>query len=365
MKRIGTVGEKIALEALIEMRNDQESSRDKLTYVKSMYDEGIATEGATNNIKGQLIQKLYLDILGKSNIDFGKIPNSKGNFANYEHYQMIQESIDALNMLMENKPKELEILNKLNENIITLRSDFEFGFKFDIEIIQLTYNMSVMTLFGLLNYCVSVYTNYLKEVNGITMKFGKVKKNDLIVVNSAASLNKIFSSGEWTNIVKTFKGKDSHLLGSILGAATSFSTQGIGAALSAVASSPIAIPVIVTVSVVSLLVILRWVIYYFYELSAKVDSFVSIQKEFLDTYMSRTKDSDTAVAKQQKMLAKLEGISNTIDARIFRADTAAKREISKSNKKDFSMAEINDTNKSVSSTMKSSEEDNTTQITFF
>lgn len=349
MKKLGTIAEQIVLESLTEMRNDQESPRERLTYIKTIYDDGIATEGVTNNIKGQLVQKLYTDVLSKTNIDFGTIPDSKGNFLDYQYYQLITESIDALNVLMEKKPKEFIELTTLYDNLISLRSDFEYGFKFDIEIIKLTYNVAIMSLFGLLNYCVSVYTNYLREVNGITMKFGKVKKKDLVIVNSVTSLNRLFKSGEWTNIVKSFKGKDSQLLGELLGSVSLFASKGIGAAVSGIASAaaPIAIPVLVVVAIIALLTIIRWLIYYFYELSSKIGVFASTQKEFLDIYMRKTKDSDSAVTKQKAMLNSLESISNSIEAKVFRADANTKREISKSNR-DYSMQELTDTNSSVS-----------------
>jgi hypothetical protein len=96
----------LALEAFVDIRNDQ-PPKDRLHYFDVVLE-------SSEDTRGTLIQKLYVDIISKSNIDFGKIPDSKGDLTKYEYYNEISESIGALNKLVDSaKSDELAMLNNL------------------------------------------------------------------------------------------------------------------------------------------------------------------------------------------------------------------------------------------------------------
>ena len=131
----------IILENFNEMMLAQDA-KDRLHYID------IATEAALSPAgKSKLIQQLYVDIVSKSNIDFGKIPDSKGNITAYAYYDPMYRSIAALNQLFaDKKVDELDLTNKLHDMIITCRSDFEYGYRYDIAIIQNNFSRPVSSL---------------------------------------------------------------------------------------------------------------------------------------------------------------------------------------------------------------------------
>ena len=313
----------MAMESFRDIMNDQ-PSKDKLHYID------IVLEATNNAAKGALTQKLYTEIISKSNINFGKIPDSKGDLTKYEYYKTLNDSIDALNQILEGAQlEELAMLNKLFDMVISLRSDFEFGFKFDVEIIKLTYNTSVMSLFEMVNLCIMAYTNYLKDTSAISIDFGKVKKNDLLVTRSVASLLKLYENGEWAMILKQTKGDPSNLLGGLV------SLDTVSKAVS------VSKPVQVIAALIALLLSLRLLISLYYSSAAKIDRYVTTQKDFLAlAIVNDTDNTDKSLTRQHKMLSKLESISNFIEVHILKSDSDAKKALTQSNKENFKKEEL-------------------------
>jgi len=329
----------LALEALIDIRNSQ-PPKDRLHYFD------VVLEGDTN--RGTLIQKLYVNIISKSNIDFGKIPDSKGDLTKYEYYKEIESSISALNLLSEGRQKsdELELLNRLYDMIITLRSDYEFGYKFDIELIKITYNIAVMALFEMINICIMEYANYLRDVKGIDFGFKKLKKKDLIVIRGVKSLLKAYDNGEWHKTVAQFKKDPKNAFG--LDVVMKFANKVPNAVFKKDANGNItgqlttgAVVAASIVSVILLLLSIRMLIYFFYSASAKIDNYVRIQREFLEVAMSKDDGNNPKSLKSQEKMARfLDGVSGFIENKIFKTDKDAKKALDDSNKENFSKAEF-------------------------
>lgn len=329
----------LAMESILDIRSDQ-PPKDQLHYLDIVLE-------STDANRGTLIQKLYVDIISKSNIDFGKIPDSKGDLTKYEYYKEIESSIIALNTLAGNSPKsdELIMLNKLYDMIISLRSDYEFGYKFDIELIKLTYNIAVMSLYEMINICIMEYANYLRDVKGIEFGFKKIKKKDLIILRGVKSLLRSYENGEWQKTVSQFKKdpKNAFGLNTVLSFANKISginlsrqNGGINGSIGAGA-----IVAISAVSIILLLLAVRMLIYFFYSTAAKIDNYVRIQREFLEVAIAKDPGDNTkALKKQQDMLNTFENISNFIENRILKNDNDTKRALSESNKENFNKADF-------------------------
>lgn len=336
----------IAMEVLIDIRNAQ-PPKDRLRYIDT------AIESMAVDSKGNIIQKLYNDMIARSNIDFGKIPNSRGDFSNFGEYQVITEAIGYLNTLLEGKNvKELTMTNRLFDFIVSARSDFEFGFKFDIEIIKLTYNTAVTTLIDMVNLCISGYMNYLKDTNNIKFTFGKIKPKEIYFVKYTESLLMLYESGEWTTIVKQFKGKNSNLFGfddikkfgkTVANTADAFVNMAkpdifkSDAVKELIDKVPKWVkPVLYTVgSIIALIAIIRLTLSAYYKVGVKINDKLNITKDFVDQMAKN--DSDMGV-KQQQM--KLSGsLSNAIDfmeTKWLKLNNDANKDIQDSNK-EFSL----------------------------
>ena len=322
----------IVLEGLTVLYNDQ-LPQNKYKYME------VAREATLNPVgRSKMIQKLYADIISKSNIDYGKIPLSKGNLTAYEYYDNITQSLDTLNSLLEgHNVEELTLLNNLHNMIVSCRGDFEFGFRFDIEFIKLTYNTMVMTIHEMINLCIVSYVDYLKEVKQVDYKFKTLKRSDRAVVKSTRDFMKSYEKGEWTKLMLHFKKNSSNFIGTLLAATASMSIPTGVAATGGV-----------ILGVVALLFSIRTLIYLYYSSAMKMNQYLKIQPEFLKVSIENASDSNlTSLEKQKRMLSNLESISNLIETKVLKTEKDASKEMKESNATNFTPQELKDTTDTV------------------
>lgn len=316
-----------ALESFVEMRAAQPRS-DRMHYFD------VVLEG-TQESNADIIQKLYTDIISKSNIDFGRIPDSRGNLVKYKEYPLMQQSMDRLNVLFKGKVSdELKLMNQMYDMIIKCKKDYEMGFTYDIEIIKITYNISVMTLYELINICILSYTKQMRKNAGIVFELGKMKKGDNIVLKNAQSLLKSYQSGQWNKIMSEVK-KDRGML-------NLKATEAIGDFGPMVAKGVTWLlghkPLAIIAAIVLVFLGIRKLIYFFYSGSIKVKDYVDTQKEFVNATMNNERlegVNDKVVSKRAKLLDKLESITSFIEGKIFRTNQKAQEELAKSNVENF------------------------------
>lgn len=323
-------------ESFIEMRTAQ-PPRDRTHYFDAVLE-------GTQESNADLIQKLYTDIISKSNIDFGSIPDSKGNLVRYKEYPLMQQSMDRINQLFRGKASdELKLMNQVHDMIINCKKDYEMGFTYDIEMIKITYNVSVLTLYELINICILSYTKEMRKNAGIKFDLGKMKKEDNIVLKNAKSLLRSYQSGQWAKIMTQVK-KDRSILQTKIpateaGGATAAVASTFGSMVSSVVSFGAAhLPLVVAASLVLVFFGIRKLIYFFYAGSAKVKDYVDIQKEFVNATMNNEKlegIDEKVIGKRNKLLDKLDHITRFIEGKIFRTNQKAKEEITKSNIENF------------------------------
>ena len=318
----------IVIEGLTSLFNDQLPSN-KYKYMEIAKESVLNPEG-----KSKMIQKLYADIISKSNIDYGKIPLSKGNLAGYEYYENLSQTLSILNSLLEGKNvEELVLTNKLHDLIITCRADYEMGFKFDIEFIKLTYNTLVMTLYDMINLCIVAYVDYLKEVKQVEFHFKTFKRSDRMVIKAAKDFIKSYEKGEWTRIIAYFKKNSSNFVGSLLTIAT--------------IPSPVAIGGGIILGVIALLFSIRTLIYLYYSSAMKINQYIKVQSEFLKVSIDNTTGDSNSLDKQKRLLENLNSITSLIETKILKTEKDASNEIKESNSTKFTPQELKDTNDSV------------------
>lgn len=293
----------------------QESVSDRLHYID------IATEAVMDSSKrGKLVQKLYNDILKKTDFDFGKIPDSKGALTRYIHYNKLNACYDCLiEILNGDKTEALVLYKRLNDILLESQKDFEMGFKFNIEFLQLTYNMMVLTLHQLIDIAICETTDYLRDVVQIQMATNKkrTKFNNVIMVNTKNFI-KSYDNGEWRKIVQSFKTNRENFLGG-----------GIGEVFAVIG--------LVSLIAAGVLVAVRAITYFYHNSKVKLRDYAESEAELLRNHMEvyGQEDGEAAINKQKKMLAKLERRAGIIEARMERADKDTVTDLAVSAREDY------------------------------
>jgi hypothetical protein len=212
--------------------------------------------------KAKLVEILYKDLLAKKGtVDFGKIPDTQGNITAFDGYENITKSLEILNTLFEGKkPEEYLITDRLHKIIVSSRSDFEFGFKFNVELLKLTYNTLFLTLLEMINICILKYIDYLKTAHAIDYETKLLNGKELIVVKTAKAFITAYDKGEWRTLVNSYKKDAKAIVGVVVAA-----------------------PLIIT----AILFAIRQAVYLFYEAAAKVESYTRTEADFIAAYMER------------------------------------------------------------------------------
>lgn len=332
----------IAMESFYDMRNAQ-PAKDRLHYLD------VVLEGSTES-NAVLLQKLYTDIISKSNIDYGQIPDSQGALVKYKDYKLMSESMDKINTLFKGSNcEEVAMMNKLHDIIITCRKDYELGYKFNIEIVKIAYCTAVMTLYEMINICILLYTKKLRNVNGIEFEFKTAKKKDLIVYRGAKSIIKSYETNQWTKMMNEFK-KNPEFMGIGNTTATeasifdSFgSTVKAGVDLVKSAPTPIKVGTGIIVSIIAVLVGVRMVVYHFYNGACKIKDWSKNQKDFVDFIASQDEQNGVAtdkVEKERKLSSKLQSLADFIEVRLLKTNADAKKDLNESDKGNYTSADF-------------------------
>lgn len=175
-----------------------------------------AMEATTKSAKtsGYMLSKLYRSIIGRSGVNFGKVPESKGDITKYMRYELICECLDTLDrMLKQYQVEELQLAHKLIDTLVVLRKDFEYGYKTGNEFLKTTYCTMVFALHQIINICIVIYTDHL-----IANREGKPYKStidsqNLIVVKNIKDFLRMYESGEWAHIMKGITRDSRELMG--------------------------------------------------------------------------------------------------------------------------------------------------------
>ncbi len=349
----------IVMENIRMMSLDQESARDTMHY------KGIAME-ATQTPQGTatLLQKLYRSIIGRRGINFGKIPESKGDLTKYFKYEYMCDCMDALSEAMiqiNPQPTEYILLKKLHNFIISSRGDFEWGFKTDNEYLKLTYNTMVMSMHEMINVCIVIYTDFIKQPASTNYRYTGFDKQKLIVVKNLEDMIQMWESGEWAKLMIELRKGARNIGGSSIPGLDIASNSwvswlfgalgniGIPAAVVKVLSSAatpvlttLAGPAAVVAGILATLFAIRALVALFYTSAYSLKSKIDHNEEFVKIHMEANKaaGNTTAYNRQAWLYEHMVGLSDRIENNLFKENAKASMELKKENKTEFSASAL-------------------------
>lgn len=307
----------IAHECAMELINAQ-PTRDRLSYKKLLLEQLFIDrqkmEPATelfNNPKpvmgagrSKLVEALYKDIMSKSNVDFGTIPQSRGDITRFQHYKTMCSSIDSLNQLLGDRANEGMIrMNSLHEAIIAERQSFEFGYKVGVEILQYIYCTMVEALMDIISENIVAYVDYLKETQNVDLPPKPSIKNTR-VDKSVDTFLKLRERGEWKKLVDHYKKEYSKRF----------------------FAEAILVTTVTVVGMAALLWSIRSLIYTYFYSAVKVDEKAKALSNYLSAVSANETNKD-AKLKQDKLNSRLNNVAAFIETKILKDDPKVAKEI--------------------------------------
>ena len=283
-------------------------------------------EDANSPITSKYKEKLYKAVLEKGHIDFGSIPESKGNIRAYSGYQNMINTLDVIIGL--GTTEKSNVVNYANtileaiKNIESLSSIFEKGFNAKSEYVMLEYNTYVYTCVEATTTLIYEFVEYVKRPDKVTyqisIKDTKLRAN-LFYFNQLASFNTV-NKNMHVNYRKLLEGMINQGKNNFGG------VELIGVA---------------AVSMVSLAIIpiTRELIYHFYNLRANLSNELELQANFLEMNRTCVESNDAftedkkkkILMRQENLRKKLLKLSDILRVKEAKAGKESKREIEKDN----------------------------------
>lgn len=354
----------IILEAFQEMQADQ-IGRDKIGYVDAAM-EAIANPSA----QATIMNKLFKETQKIDEIDFGKIPDSKGDITKYVYYDQLYDSIELINELMKgNQTENIVAMNKLHQILLNARADFVFGFKVNNYIVTSMYKVMVANLHEMIDICIVDVTEYIRNNLNMSMDKKSMKKVRWVTSN-VKNFIKMYESGQWNTLIKYMRTNASKKAyeamaleaeGDVLpqqksaldlmNMGTSAFNKfkgGITAAGDLIKQAPSAFkaagaPVkglVIVGIIISALMIIRTGIKYFFLGVANISKNLRNQAALLKSATKSDSEDQTGYGFRKKILNTMEKISDVIDYKILKMEKEASKDMAESNRSEFSRQEI-------------------------
>lgn len=289
-------------------------------------------ESEQNTLLMKLTAKLYNHITARiTDIDFGSIPNSKGDITKIENYQQMMDCLDVIKGILveyHQKTEPVDILQESIENIKSRKDKFELAFKINAEFPVLIYSTVVLAIVSSVSFLITTCIEYIKVPNSdefqITLnKVGLTKTKNNLLFDNLKRFNASCKKGEMDKVLEAInKGGAKFMLGIV-------DTYMV---MNAVVLAGIAL---------SIIPFIRELIYFFYYSRVKISDYFEIQAELLQMNIyNLEKNNDIPeekkkdiIAKQSKIVNTFKSISNSIAISNKTAENKARKDIETDSKK--------------------------------
>jgi hypothetical protein len=251
-----------------------------------------------------MVGNLYQSALKRKDIDFGDIPNSKGDLQKFSGYNNMVATLDVLEKLTKKfgmKIPEIQIVEDAINNIRTQRKQFEKGYQLNIDFIKLYYQALVLACIDATTLILASYVNYTKTINNVEFQLKKGKGiSGNICLDSLASFNNSIKDGSFNKFANGLLSKKQENF--------------LGGMAAKVATMPIKATVTIATSIVP---VLRGLLFYFYDTKMSISEKLAYQKELLEmnkfNLEAEGMDAQTRnkiLSKQQKYIDRLSKMSD-------------------------------------------------------
>lgn len=300
-------------------------------------------EADQKSVLTSLTSRLYNNIVNKmDDIDYGTIPNSKGDITKIDNFDKLTECVSLLSDIAKEFKQDTSAMDTVSlaiSNIETRKDLFERAFKFDCEIPQMTYNNIVLSIISSVSLLIATCIEFIKTPNKDTfdivldkVSYAKTKNNMLF--NTLKKFNKICANNNFdksmNNIIKE-KVNGGYSEGAIT----------LGAGVAAKIGIGIAIGAIALIVVKNLFDILREPVYLFYALRVRISDFFDMQADLIQMNVYNLQNNNTMdeekkehiIAKQLEHAERFRKYANTFEVKVKKAESDAYKELTQDSKK--------------------------------
>ena len=299
-------------------------------------------EADQNVVMTSLANKLYSHIVEKvDEIDFGTIPNSKGDITKIDNYEDLLDCVNIISDILQQYHQDtssVETVSVAIQNMVDRADIFTKAYKLNVEMPIIIYNTITLAIVSSVSYMISSCIEFVKlpEDKGFEIAMDKVgasKAKEAILFNDLRRFNKICADGSFDKAMDYVIKQNANNFG---GAAFVFGAS----------SAVVAIGILI-----SIIPLIRELIFFFYYARAKVSDYFDTQSSLLlinayniENNLTRDENQRKQIAaKQRKIADTFKKISNTLKVNLKTGEKKAVEETNKLDKQKYKHDEVLDT----------------------
>lgn len=288
-------------------------------------------ESNAEQVGSKMVSNIYGNTLMKWDIDFDDIPMSKGDIEQCRCYPIMTSSLSILSSIgsqMKIKIPEIFTIETAISYLKLNKDTFQRAFRMRCDTLIMYYNTLVYSCVESTSLILSMYVDYIKTPSRIKLIVkkdqGRAWWNQVICMQTLDDFNKQCKNGNFKNLSKQLlSGKVSRAYES------SVVSEGLGISLA-----------VGVAAAMSIIPILRTIIYYFYYSRMKISNFLEQQVQFLqlnEANINSTIDDPSkrkeVLDNQKRLIAKFEDLSDKIKINDKVTTNKVNKEIRDENKK--------------------------------
>ena len=284
-------------------------------------------EAEQNTVLLSLTGKLYNMIVDKiDEIDFGDIPNTRGDITRLPKYHQMLECLDTMEKIFEQYKEKPECIINIQNAIKYIEDDkalYMSCFAGDIAIGISIYNTMTLACVASISYMIATCIEYIKDPNSKGLKAaldktGVAKVKDSLLYENLCKFNDACRKGEIENSLRPLIRNKA---------------KGFGAAA---ILTWVAVSVGVIALIMASLTMVRDCVYFFYASRARVSKYFDIQADLLEMNVEELKSNDIqtvddknkVIKRQLAIAAKFRKVADAIAVEATQAERKATKEIS-------------------------------------
>ena len=293
-------------------------------------------EADQNAVLTALTSRLYDNIVSKvDDIDYGEIPSTKGDVTKLSNYGKLRECIDLLRNILKEYKQDTDPIDTVGlalANIESRKDLFARAFRLDVELPIIMYNNMVLSVINSVSYMIATCIEFIKTPNKDTFQitlnkvaFAKTKSN--LLFNNLKKFNKCCDNRDFDKSIE-------HII-------SEYVKVHEGAVLSGIISNPITGPVLAVAGIIlTIIPILRELVFYFYYTRMRVSEFFDLQADLLQMNAYTVESDNTMddskkkkiVNGQLKVVEFFRRMANKFAINSKRAEVESEKEIVKQTK---------------------------------
>lgn len=317
-------------------------------------------EADQNQVMASLANKLYNIICKKAtDIDFGLIPNSKGDINNIPNFTDIWNSLQTVRELIVNSKQstaQIDSIIHCIENLQKSKYIWEKAFHINNDLACMYYNTMALSIVSATSIYISSAIEFIKnpDSEGVDMELSRVAKNkskDGLLFTNIEKFNKAYQKGE---IEKTMGGllkvqKDMHESGMAVSESVtllSLLTGFLAGSIPAVAASAVFIGALITL----IIPMMHQLTTFYYHMRIKLSEYLELESQIirlnaekLKYDRSKSEDEKKKIAdKQRKIADKFYNTAQKISIKSTKADKLADAECKDDQNTKYKIDDVSD-----------------------